>query len=237
MIKGAQGIGVRFELPATISESIYQYLKKAIIEGELKPNQRLQEKEIAELFHASTTPVREAFQRLGAEKFIVINARKDVIVASVTLEEIKELFEVVRVLDAFASKKAISRLSERDIEELRKMTERLTFFHRRKRVYDYVRENLKIHDRLWKACGNKFLYLSLVNLAEKYTFFSNQVFFITQRSKGDPSFFDRSHSDHLELMAAIEKRDEGEVERILSSHWGKGFLGEEIALKEESWKR
>jgi len=49
-----------FGAPETISEAIYKYLKKAIIEGVLKPNQRIQEKEIAQLFGVSTTPAREA---------------------------------------------------------------------------------------------------------------------------------------------------------------------------------
>lgn len=131
-----------FNLPSTITETIYRYLKNAIIEGELKPSQRLQEKEIAELFHVSTTPVREAFQRLFAEKYIIINARKDVIVSPTTLEEIKELFEVVRVLDALASKKAIKRLSDKDIAKLKKMTQKLASLYNQKKINDYVRENL-----------------------------------------------------------------------------------------------
>jgi DNA-binding GntR family transcriptional regulator len=57
-------LGKRYERPATLSESIYVHLKKAIIEGSLKPGQRLLEKEFAELFKASTTPIREAFQKL-----------------------------------------------------------------------------------------------------------------------------------------------------------------------------
>jgi len=222
-----EGTGTKkiFEIPSTISETIYRYLKKTIIECKLKPSQRLQEKEIAELFKASTTPVREAFQRLSAEKYIIINARRDVIVASATLEEIKELFEVVRVLDALASKKAMKRLSNKDIAELKKMTQKLNNFYKQKKIYDYVKENLKIHYKIWKACGNKFLYQSLVNLAEKYTFYGNQVFFLTDKPVERPSFFDRSHKDHMDLMKAIEKRDAKQVEKILLAHWGKGFLG------------
>lgn len=221
------GIMKTIEIPSTISETIYRYLKKAIIEGKLKPRQRLQEKGIADLFRASTTPVREAFQRLSAEKYIIINARKDVMVASATLEEIIELFEVVRVLDTFASKKAVKRLNDEEIADLRKMTGRLGNFYKKKKIYDYVKENLRIHHKIWKACANKFLHQSLVNLGEKYTFFSNQVFSLTNEPNKQPSFFDQSYKDHIDLMKAIEKRDVTQVENILSSHWGKGFLGEE----------
>ncbi len=113
------------------------------------------------------------------------------------------------------------------------MTQKLNNFYKQKKINDYVKENLKIHDKLWKACGNKFLYQSLVNLAEKYTFYGNQVFFLTDDRAERPSFFDRSRKDHMELMKAIEKRDAQQVEKILLSHWGKGFLGKEDIEPEE----
>jgi len=219
-------LGKPYERPATLSESIYGYLKKAIIEGDLRPGQRLMEKEFAELFKASTTPVREAFQKLSVEKYIVINSRKDVTVATVTRKEIAELFEVVRVLDALAARGAISKLSEDDVAELRKMTSRLGDFHRQKKVYEYVVENMKIHDRMWRVCGNEYLYQCLSTSAEKYVFLSNHLFSLGKGSTERPSFFERSFKDHLDLMEAIEKRDTLAAEKILLSHWGKGFLGE-----------
>lgn len=215
--------------PATITETIYAYLKNAIIQGKLSPGQRLQEKDFAELFHVSTTPVREAFQRLFAERYIIINARKDVLVAKATREEIREFFEVVRVLDALASKKAITKLNDKAIAELKRMTDRLGQLYRQKKISAYVTENLKIHYKIWRACGNGFLYQSLMKMAEKYTFYGNQLFFMIfdQQAETQPTFLDSSYQDHIKLIKAVEKRDVEEVEKILLSHWGKGFLGEE----------
>ncbi len=171
--------------------------------------------------------MREAFRRLSAEKFIIINARKDVMVASASPEEIEELFEVVRVLDAFATQKALKRLTENDIAVLQKMTDNLTVFYKKKKIYEYVKENLRFHEKIWKACGNKFLYQSLVNLGEKYTFYGNQVFFLSDDPNKPPSFLNRSHEDHLNLMQALKEREAKAVEKILISHWGKGFLKKE----------
>lgn len=214
--------------PATITETIYAYLKNAIIQGKLRPGHRLQEKNFAELFHVSTTPVREAFQRLFAERYIIINARKDVVVAKATREEIREFFEVVRALDALASKKAVRKLTAKDIVELKRMTGRLGQFYSQKKISDYVAQNLKIHYKIWKACGNEFLYQSLMRMAEKYTFYGNQLFFVIFAQQAEErSFLDSSYQDHIRLMQALEKRDSQEVERLLLSHWGKGFLEEE----------
>ncbi len=202
--------------PSTISETIFRYLRKSIIEGRLKPNQKIHEKEIAKLFNVSTTPAREAFQRLSAENYLTINARKEVSVASVSVEEIKELFEVVNILDAFAARKALERFCDEDIQNLREMTENLGNFYNQKRIAPYVKQNLRIHFRIWKECGNHFLYQFLVDLAEKFIFYSNQLFIIVD----NPTFFEKSYKDHLVIMKAIEEKDANKLESILLSHWG-----------------
>lgn len=224
-----------FPIPSTITEIIYDYLKNSIINGQFKPGQRLQEKEIAAQFQVSTTPVREAFQRLFAEKYIIINARKDVVIASASIEELRDFFEVVRVLDALASKRAVSQLTSEDIEELKEMTKRLGKHYREKKIAEYVAENLKIHYKIWSACGNKYLHQFLVQLGEKYSFYGNQLIFMTfeNETAERPSFMDSSYKDHLDLMDALEKRDADRLEKILLSHWGKEFLDKKGVMTKE----
>jgi len=211
-----------FKPPITIGETIYQYIKKEIINGKFKLNQRLQEKDIADLYGVSTTPVREAFHRLAAEKYLTISTRREVIVAGTTLEEIKEVFEVVRALDTLATKKAQKRLTNEDIIKLKKMTETLGIYHRSKKIHLYDKENIELHKKLWKSSGNKFLYNTLTHLVEKTTFYKNQLISLDE----ELSWLDKSYKDHLDIMKAIEKGDTEKVEKILMSHWGKGFLGE-----------
>ncbi|MFP4081153.1 MAG: GntR family transcriptional regulator [Candidatus Aminicenantes bacterium] len=210
-------------IPTTISETLYKYLKNAIMEGKLSPNQRIQEKEIAELFKVSTTPVREAFQRLSAEQYIIINSRKEVVVASATLEEIKELFELMRILDTFATEKSLKTLSDKDITELKKWTKKLNYYYKQKKIVPYFKQNMKIHDKLWSLCGNNLLYQTLVNMTEKCLFYANQLLLLTDNR----AWLNQSHKDHLDLIKAVEKRDDKSLKKILLSHWGKGFLGEE----------
>ena len=208
--------------PITITETIFQYLKKSIINGEFKPNQRLHEKEIAEIFSVSTTPVREAFQRLSAEKYVILNARKEVIVAELSLKQIKELYEIIRVLDVFSAKKALENITDKDISELKKKTDKLSEFYKKKKIQSYIKQSTRIHEILWKNCGNELIYRSLVDLMEKATAFGDIV---TSDFLSIPLYFERSYKDHIELMAAVENRDAAKVEKILCSHWGKDYYG------------
>lgn len=213
--------GKRPEAPTTISETVFRYLKKAIIEGDLKPGQRIQEKEIARLFSVSTTPTREAFQRLAAEEYLTINARKEVVVTSVSVKKIKEVFEVVRALDILATSKALENIGAKDIEDLNKMNGELENLYHQKNITSYIKQNLKVHYRIWKACGNQFLFKLLADLGDKFFFYSNQIY----AQIDNPSFFEKSIKEHVDLVDAIEKRDMASIKKIILSHWGGiGFL-------------
>ena len=211
------------EIPATISETIYWYVKKAVLDGEFKPKQRIQEKDIAGLYHVSTTPVREALRRLAVEKFLFLDARRGVVVTPVSLEDIKELFQVVTVLDIFATKRALQALRPESLAELKQMTRELGESYREKQILPYVKTNLEIHFKIWEDCGNKFLRQTLRDFGEKFAFYSHQFFLLIP---SPDVYFEKSYKDHLDLITALEDKDQVRVERILISHWGKGFLGE-----------
>jgi DNA-binding GntR family transcriptional regulator len=181
-----------FQTPATLSETIYQSLKKAIIEGAIRPGQRLQEKEVAALFNASSTPVREAFFRLSAEKYLVINARREVLVLHTTLEDVRELYAIVRALDKLAIRTVVEAIPEDAIRNLKDMTAELGRCHDAGDAQNYLDMNLKIHDRIWQACGNKFLYDILAEVMAKIAIYRRQTDF---SPFSDPPALEKSYID------------------------------------------
>ena len=209
-----------FQVPATLSETIYQSLKKAVIDGDLKPGQRLQEKEIAVLFNTSSTPVREAFFRLAAEKYLVINARKEVLVQDTTLEEVQELYEIVRALDILAVHKAMAALTDDDIRDLREMTKELGRLHDAGDHQRYLEQNLRIHDRIWRICGSASLYETLSELLTKIAIYRRKTDF---SPFSDPPALEKSYRDHRRIFRLIEARDLPGLEKLIESHWGEEF--------------
>ncbi len=213
-----------FQGPQTLSETIFQSLKKAVIEGEIKPGQRLHEKEIAALFNTSSTPVREAFFRLAAEKYLVINARKEVLVQDTTQEEVRELYEIVRALDILALRKALPVFSDHDVGELRGMTQELG------RLYDagdhqrYLEQNLRVHDRIWSVCGSGSLYETLSELMSKIAIYRRKTDFAPF---SDPPALEKSYRDHLRIFELIKARDMANLEKLIEAHWGEEFYVDE----------
>ncbi len=59
-----------YKIPRTLSQSIYYYLKDAILKGKFKARTKINEKEIVEIFQVSRTPLREAIVKLAAGGFV-----------------------------------------------------------------------------------------------------------------------------------------------------------------------
>jgi DNA-binding GntR family transcriptional regulator len=210
-----------FRVPATLSENIYQALKKALIAGEIRPGQRLQEKEIAALFKTSSTPVREAFFRLAAEKYLVINARKEVLVQDTSLEEVRELYEIVRTLDGLAARKGLPLMTEKDVREIREMTERLGRSFDADDHRSYLEQNLRVHDRIWRCCGSQALYETLRELMAKIGIYHRKTDFAPF---SDPPSLKKSYTDHREILRLIEGRDLAGWQKLIETHWGEEFV-------------
>lgn len=209
-----------FQVPQTLSETIFQSLKKAIIDGEIKPGQRLQEKEIAAVFNTSSTPVREAFFRLAAEKYLVINARKEVLVQDTTREEVRELYEIVRTLDILALGKSLALMSDDDIAEIGRMTDELGRYYAADDHPSYLDVNLRLHDRIWSHCGSASLYETLSELMSKISIYRRKTDF---SPFSDPPALEKSYRDHCEIFRLIKSRDLAGLAKLIEAHWGEEF--------------
>jgi DNA-binding GntR family transcriptional regulator len=84
-----------------------------ILDGELPPQTRLVEIQLAEQFEVSRTPVREALKRLAAEQLVLSDAVRGLIVRAPEPHEIEDVYRVRDALDALAVRLAAVRITPR----------------------------------------------------------------------------------------------------------------------------
>jgi DNA-binding GntR family transcriptional regulator len=89
-----------------LSTLIYLELRRRIIEGEIKPGDRIRERELAEELNVSRIPLREALPRLESEGFVVTMPRRGAVVTQMTYRDVEELFEVRASLEVLAARLA-----------------------------------------------------------------------------------------------------------------------------------
>lgn len=83
----------------TMTEGLTDLLRKAILSGEIPEGTQLRQDAIARHYDVSRIPVREALRQLEAEGLIVSHAHRSSIVASLSLGDIEEIFEIRSVLE------------------------------------------------------------------------------------------------------------------------------------------
>jgi len=151
------------QIPKTICESIYVHLKGSIIGNEFKPNRKINEGAIADMFQVSRTPVREALVRLAVEGFVEISSHRGSMVKSISYKELKEMFQVVGALDSLATDLIISRINHDGLAMLEKMTNEMEHHFKESDIGNFIETDYAVHDGLWAYLGgiNDFLQKEL----------------------------------------------------------------------------
>lgn len=134
-----------------LSDRIYRQLKEAIFDFDLLPGDRVTENELAELTHASRTPVREALARLQREGFVKVAFRSGWQICPFDFEQFEQLYDVRIALElAAVARLCTSPVSLADLHETWLVAPSL-------RLNDGARLcelDERFHQRLVEASGN-----------------------------------------------------------------------------------
>lgn len=102
----------------TLGERTTQKLREAIISQHLKPNERLVERDLCDRTGVSRTCVREALRYLESEGLVVRQANRGFFVASVTVDEAREIYEVRAAIESGMGRKFAERASDNELADL-----------------------------------------------------------------------------------------------------------------------
>jgi len=89
-----------------MAQAVYKTLKEAIVNGDLKPGQRLVEQRLSDKMQVSRVPVREAIKRLEQRGFVQKLPVRGIIVKRVSYDDIREAFGVKAALEGYAARLA-----------------------------------------------------------------------------------------------------------------------------------
>src|SRR6266568_7930476 len=145
------------------AQKLYVFLRNAILEGTLEPNERLVEETIAAMASVSRTPVREAIRRLEADDLIQ-NTGQGWIVGVFSTDELAELCTVREALEGLASRLAATARSEIEVLGLRRILSDYRKATEEQDIQRLVVLNHAFHETIWQAARNRYLFQQLVTL-------------------------------------------------------------------------
>ena len=119
----------------TLWQQIADVLREDIIRGKIKPGERIVEEDIAEKFHVSRGPVREALRHIGEEGFVVYESHKGSTVKTISYEEMQEKYLVRSTLEVLAIRIIAGKLPEEIEREMDECLEQMEKAAKEKDVY------------------------------------------------------------------------------------------------------
>lgn len=180
----------------TIATTIIQTLAEEIISGTLAPGHKLEEKLLAERFHVSRTPVREALREMGARGLIELIPRRGGVVANIGITELSDMLEAECELEALCAQLAAQRMSvveKKQLERLHEQTEVLVKGHNEG---DYLTLNKQFHDLICAGTHNKTVAGMVKGLRDRLSAFRNA-------QAGTERRLAVSHEEHGAVVEAI----------------------------------
>ncbi len=200
-----------FEQPTSIKDMVYKNIKRQIIQGSFKPGTWLKELELADAMKISRAPIREAFNQLERDGFINIIPRKGVRVASLSVKEVEEVFEIRENLELLALKKSFNNLPIDHLNKLAKVFEQFKFKTTGKtNISQYLSLDKEFHDLFINYCDNGMLIKLLSNIQEK-------IHWLRGFSLNKQSFIE-SVEEHLAIIQAIQIQDKELTSKNLVRH-------------------
>ncbi|MCL3883121.1 GntR family transcriptional regulator [Marivita sp. GX14005] len=194
-----------------LHERVAGDLRDRIITGDLAPGEKIAVNALAEDIGVSLTPLREALKLLAAEGLVDLTPNRGAFVSEVTVEQTRNLFEVIAGIEGLAAELACKRMSEADLAELASLHEEMKS-HAADAARDrYFALNRTIHDRIVEYARNPILTMQRNLLAQQ----AERVRFIALERD---SRRDSAMQEHEDLMAAFAARDPDLARRTWRKH-------------------
>ena len=193
-------------------DDVYHLLKQWIINGDLAPEEKLKDKELAAKLGVSRTPIREALRKLEDEGLIETSANRWTRVSTVSIEDMEHIYPIILSLESLALKTAFPLLTADHLQQMREANQ--TF---KQRIEDndpqgIVEAETEFHRVFIQAAGNLELESLLEGLKLKYkrielAFFSTAKLSVT------------SFDEHAALIEALEKNNLDGALQALAKNW------------------
>ncbi len=197
--------------PRLLTAEVVDRLRDMIVQGELPPGGKLNERVLCERLRTSRTPVREAIKYLASEGLVELLPNRGAIVTPITPATVREMFELLGALEALAGELACTKASDAEIAEIRGLHFQMLAHHARSELAPYFRCNQEIHMRLVESAGN-------TTLANTYRALNGHVRRARYMANLSRERWDHAVEEHQKILDALARRDSALLPVLLRSH-------------------
>lgn len=204
-----------------IATKVYKNVMRRIIVGDIAQGQILTDVGLAAQFNTSRTPVHEACIYLLKEGFLRAAPARGYIVTEISLDDVRELYELRLMLEPASAGLAAKASLQKDffvncaklIEKRRSLKDGINYS--REIFMEYGKAEYDFHCEIAKASGNKRLAKILAEIMNQFRRFHFLTFQKSPR-------LGTTSDEHDQIVEAIRVHDEGLARKLMDEHIRKG---------------
>ena len=198
-------------------------LRAAILDGELRPGQRINQEAWAERARVSMIPVREALRALAGEGLVTYRPRRGYAVTELDLEELEEVYRLRGLLETDALRRGVAAATPADLAALQEAADACWAAAAAGDVAGQLAANRRFHDRLHGLAGSRPA-ARLIGLLWDSTEAYRALYYILP---GEAAAADRAHRA---IIAALEAGDVDAVVRLQDAHRARALTKLRVSL-------
>jgi len=191
-----------------MKDGLYRKIREKIVLLDYKPGQALVLNNLAKQFGTSVTPVREALIRLESENLVLFVPNNSIRVTEISFQDLKDVFEVRLFLAGKAGKLAAQRITEAELDRIKKLVGKMK---QEKDRRELIRLDSEVHDLINQATKNRAL-------AKVLEMLRNQVVRLWFFAGNQGEYMEGMAKDFENLLVALKIRDVNASKQILQDH-------------------
>ncbi|KRF21028.1 hypothetical protein ASG90_01015 [Nocardioides sp. Soil797] len=198
----------------TKRDRIVTSLRRMIASGELPRGSKIKQDALAARFQTSITPVREALRQLQAEGLLTAQPNRGVRVADADYEGVKSVYLQRRLIEPYAMRRAVRRLSPRDLEVAQRLVGEMETASAQNDTKVLDEKNYRFHFLFYENVGNQGLTESIESLWQQFPWDILQA--LPDRSA-------KSAEEHRAILEAVRAGDLEVVSQRSEEHIASSF--------------
>ena len=198
----------------SLTDQVYFKIKDLIFKQQIIPGQKLRHDYLSEKLGVSTTPIREAINRLVQEGYVRSVARKGYYLNEITVDEADELYSFREVIEQYTVERASAIKDEALIKDLKENAKKYHQCVRGPISMERLRVDQDFHLRIAEACNNRLIKNALEKIFERL---------ILKRSlEGFPQRGEMVYKEHEMILDCILKQDTARAKELMRRHIREG---------------
>ena len=193
------------------AEALRDQLEQDIVTGHFKPGERLDEQSLAKRFGVSRTPIREALMQLASIGIVDLQPHRGAFIASLSLKEIIERFEMMAALEGMCGALAARRITDEQRSNLVEAHKACDEAAKNGSIDAYYYANKRFHQAIYDACNNAYLVEQTRQLQTRLQPYRR----LQLRARHRVS---NSLNEHQSIVEAILDGDSAKAEQHLREH-------------------